>query len=314
MKVIDDQFHIIPPNYIKALEARGKGFIGGVEPPTWDPERALGIMDQYGIDMAIGCLSEPGVYFDGDLEWARELARMYNEYCADLVKKYPDKFRCMGTLPMPSVNYSIEEVDYIFDTLKLSAVVMLSNIQGTYLGDPAYDPIFEALDRHHATVFIHPMLPAENSRTQIGAPPWAMDFPFETTRTMTHLIQNGTLDRYPNIKFVLAHLGGTLPFLAQRLDLYRDWTGMNEKVAHDMSWYLQKMYFSSELTYGAANFACVEKFAGYDHILCGCDYPFAQEYCISENMEAIRRYFGHNEDMLAAVMGGNAMQVYMNMA
>ena len=319
--IIDDQFHIIPPNYLEALSKRGIGNVGGIPMPEWNPEKAIELMDQRGIDMAIGCLSEPGVYFNGDLEWARELAQMYNEYCADLVKKYPDRFRCMGTLPLPSVEYSVEEIDYIFDELKLSAVVLLSNIQGEYLGNPKFEPIFEALNRHKATVFIHPTLPAQNSRSSaIDVPPWVLDFIFDTTRAAADLWAHGILEKYPDIKFVLSHLGGTLPYAAQRIEcMWQDTKnkGLRPEL-HEMNpkgalYYFQKMYFSSELTSDPAIYDLLVRFAGHDHILSGSDYPFAAPYWVDNNLKHLHAYFGNNREILADVLGRNAARVYMNM-
>lgn len=146
------------------------------------------------------------------------MARQVNEYQAQLKQDYPDRFRSFALLPMPHVKETIKEIEYALDVLKLDGVGLFSNYEDAYLGNSQFEKIMEALDQRHAKVFIHP-----SSNTSDFTPPqyvvadFIEEFTFNTTSAAANLIFSGTLERYPNIQFILAHAGGTLPYLEWRL-------------------------------------------------------------------------------------------------
>src|SRR5713101_4306555 len=148
---IDVHQHVLPPEYVSALARLGITGGGGRPFPTWDVKSTLELMDRHGIVTAITSLSEPGVYF-GDRAFARDLARRCNEYAARLVQEYP------------------------LDTLKLDGVILLSSIEGTYPGDPAFDELFAELNRRRAVVFLHPTVPAINAGLKLILPPFLFEF------------------------------------------------------------------------------------------------------------------------------------------
>ena len=164
---------------------------------------------------AVISLSPPGVFF-GDQGLADELARLVNERTAEHVRGAPGRFAGLAVLPLPDVDRALAELRYALDDLGLDGVALLSNVGGTYLGDRAWDPLFDELDRRGAYVFLHPTAAP-------GAPPlpehpiWLYEFPFDTTRAVANLIYSGTLERCPRIRLQVSHLGGTAPFLAHRL-------------------------------------------------------------------------------------------------
>jgi len=184
---IDVHHHILPPEYISALATLGITASGGRPLPAWNVQNTLELMDRYAIATAITSISEPGIYF-GDRLFARDLARRCNEFSAQLIRRYPQKFGAFAILPLPDIDAALRELEYALDTLQLDGVVLLSSIDGTYLGDPLFDELFAELDRRKATVFLHPAVPAINATLKLDLPPFLVEFVFDSTRAVTNLV------------------------------------------------------------------------------------------------------------------------------
>jgi len=154
-KRIDVHHHILPPNFVSALNSLNIPWTGGPEVPSWSLQQAHDMMGAMGIDAAVASPS-PGVYWGGDTGFAVKLARETNEFVADVVRDDSEHFGGFATIPLPDVDASLEEVEYAYDTLGLDGVVLYTSQGDRYLGDRSYDPFFEELDRRKAIVFIHP--------------------------------------------------------------------------------------------------------------------------------------------------------------
>src|SRR5215467_13524935 len=207
---IDIHHHILPAFYRTVLSDLGITVSGGRPIPEWDLENTLALMDRHAIATAITSISEPGIYF-GDETFAKDLARRCNEFSAQLIHDYPQRFGAFAILPLPDIDAALRELEYALDTLKLDGVVLLSSVDGRYLGDPLFDELFSELNRRKAVVFLHPTVPAINSALKLDLPPFLIEFVFDTTRAVTNLLYSGTLDRCPEIHFIVAHAGGTVP-------------------------------------------------------------------------------------------------------
>jgi predicted TIM-barrel fold metal-dependent hydrolase len=140
-----------------------------------------------------------------------------NEAAAECVKDHPNRFGLFATLTLPDVDGALQAASYAFDELSADGIVLLANSRGNYLGNPGFDPLMAELDRRGAIVFVHPTeLPGPAAP---GIPPFAADFLLDTTRAAFHLVRNDVPSRYPDIKFILAHAGGFVPYAAHRLAL-----------------------------------------------------------------------------------------------
>jgi 6-methylsalicylate decarboxylase len=154
---IDVHQHVVPPFWAEALPAHG-GDPSGWSSPAWTPENAVDFMDSQGIAIGILSLTAPGVTsWSGDER--RDIARRVNEYTASLVAKRPDRFGNFVTLPLPDVEGALMELERAFRDLKADGVILLSNYEGRYLGDPAFEELWKELDRRKAVVFVHPGKP-----------------------------------------------------------------------------------------------------------------------------------------------------------
>lgn len=283
---IDVHQHVIPPRYADWIRDHGLR-PGGIDLPDWSPSAARKFMDARDIATGILSVSTPGVYL-GDAAEAAKMARHVNEYCADLVRDEPERFGFFATLTLPDVDGAIAEAEYALDTLHTDGIVLLANNDGRYLGDPGFAPLLDFLHRRRAVVFIHPgELPAEPVP---GIPTFTADFLLDTTRTAISLILSGALKKYDGIKFILAHAGGFVPYIAYRILL----TSMSQssKLAQAFAVVDQKhqiprllaplrqFYYDVALSSTPAALPSLFEVADPTHVLYGSDFPFAPSVAV----------------------------------
>ncbi|MGH7290872.1 MAG: amidohydrolase family protein, partial [Myxococcota bacterium] len=210
---IDTHHHIVPPAYAAWLKRLGLA-AGGLPIPDWSRDAALALMDKVGVRTGILSVSTPGVHMGDDSE-ARHWAREVNEYAAELARDLPDRFGFFATLPLPDVDGALAEIAYAFDVLRADGAVLLANCRGTYLGDEKFAPVFDELNRRKAVVFVHPSQPP-GLEPLPGMPAYVADFLLDTTRAAVRLAVSGTLDRCPDLRVILSHAGGFVPYAAYR--------------------------------------------------------------------------------------------------
>ena len=264
---IDVHQHVLPPFWTEHLRQAAARY----RLPEWSPGAAIEAMDAQGIAKGFLSLTDPGV-----LPWPAErhadVARAVNEYTAGLVSRWPERFGNLATLPLPDVGAEIAEASYAFDTIGADGVVLFSNYNDAYLGDPVFEPLWHELDRHAAVVLIHP------NRTTLpgidGMPPSLVDFPFATTRTAVHIVTSGVLDRHQNLRVILSHAGGFLPYAAYRFAM----GGATLPGSPDADALLRtyrRFYLETALSTSPAVIPSLKAFADPGHILFGSDFPYA---------------------------------------
>jgi 6-methylsalicylate decarboxylase len=268
---IDTHHHLIPPDYRKALQKARIDEAGGRALPDWSPEESLQTMAELGIGTAILSVSTPGTTFLPEPADAAGLARDLNGYTAELVAAQPDRFGFFATVPMPNIDESVAEAVRALDELKAHGVVLSANNAGVYLGQEKQEALFTALNDRSAVVFIHPAeLPGP---TVPGVAPFAADFLLDTTRAAYLLVRNGIRRKYPNIRFILSHAGGFVPYASHRMALaiLAD-TGRSPADSLDD---FAGFYFDTALSSSAAALPTLLAFAKPGHITFGSDFPFA---------------------------------------
>lgn len=212
--LIDVHQHVIPDFYRSALARVGILGSGENPWPQWSMARTLELMDENGIAGVMISIASPGVYF-GDVEFTRGLTRACNEALARMVGERPTRFGAMGFVPLPDVAAAAREVDYALDVLKLDGINLLTHTGDRYLGHPEEDDLYAALDRRRAVVFVHPVRP--KALPPVDYPAGYTELVFDTTRAIANLLCTGTLAKYPNIRFIMSHMGGVTPSLLFRL-------------------------------------------------------------------------------------------------
>ncbi len=288
---IDVHHHIMPSAYAQAAARHGVHDAGDFEFPAWSVEAALELMDRRGIATAITSVSAPGVHFGDDVE-ARELARTVNEIHAELVRNYPTRFGGFASLPLPDVDGSLAEIRYAFDNLRLDGVILMTSIGGKYLGDPAFERVWAELNRRKAVAFIHPTVSPAIRAANLQIPAAVMEFTFETTRTVASLIFSGTLERYPDVKIILSHGGGTLPYIVGRIDAGRVVPKLLEKAPQGATAYLKRLYYDTAIAGTPNALSSLRELVDPSHILYGSDYPFLPEPVIEHFARGVETYRG----------------------
>jgi predicted TIM-barrel fold metal-dependent hydrolase len=278
---IDVHAHLWVESYMDVAEREGPDYLkpnvkflrqlGGSE-----SEKDMGArfehMDETGIDLQIISPSGLPLYSEDETKAVR-LARYSNDFFADYVERFPDRFRSYAVLPLPNVEASIAEVERAFDTLGMRGVIMLTSILDRSPADPLFDPVWAELDRRKAVVFFHPAGVGAGSRKMMDEGlAWNIGAPIEDTMVATQLVYAGIPQRFPNVKIIIAHAGGAMPMLLARLNDSPD-----PAVAFDTPEppsELAKRLFYDTITHGhpPALRCAVESF-GESQIVFGTDYP-----------------------------------------
>lgn len=268
---IDVHHHVVPPFYRDWLTSRGLD-AGGLPVPEWSAEGSLDLMRRTGTRTAILSVSTPGVepaLAEGHAAEAASVARDLNTFCHELAREHTDRFGYFATLTLPDVDRAIEVAGVALDRLGADGVVLLANSLGTYLGDPAFDPLMAELDARGAVVFVHPQ--ALPGPAVDGIPAYTADFLLDTTRAALNIARHGVLTRFPRIRFILSHGGGFIPYAAPRLAPSASPTGNPV----DGLRLLRRFYLDTALTPSPFSLPALLRFARRDHVLFGSDYPYA---------------------------------------
>jgi predicted TIM-barrel fold metal-dependent hydrolase len=260
------------------------------------------MMDSQTIATGILSLSAPGIHLGDDAE-GRTLARELNEYHAGIVKSRPDRFGQFARIPLPDVDGAVAEAVYALDKLHADGVVLLSNANGKYLGDPDFEQLWAELDTRSAVVFIHPTEPPIQMLTGLPSP--LLDYPFDTTRTAIHMVANGVMSRHTRIKVILLHGGGFLPYAAYRFVGAAPFNPGTtpEGIMADM----KRFYFDSALSSTPVALPSLLAFADPTHITFGSDFPFAPHSC---KFTATLDAYPLDEKQRHAINRGNAEKLF----
>jgi predicted TIM-barrel fold metal-dependent hydrolase len=279
-------------------------------------------MKKNGISKAMTSISTPGVNIK-DRAFSKDLARFCNEYSVKLVSDYPEQFGAFAVLPLYDTGDALKEMEYALDTLHLAGVALLTNIDGIYLGDPKYDDLFAELNRRNIVVHIHPHDPPFGTIPNLKFPNAIIEAPFDTTRAITNMIHTGTMDRYKNIKFILSHAGGAIPFLAWRIALL-EYQQTNKKLPFQALYdflmtkrgpsaglnILSRLYYDTAVAANPMALRSVQELVDTSHILFGTDYVWGQSWLTPIFIKALREYDGFNKQDLAAAESGNANRLF----
>jgi predicted TIM-barrel fold metal-dependent hydrolase len=334
--VIDFQAHVFPEAYIDEMRRIDGAVI--LEPP--DPNsgmsyfydkklkcrintatfngrdigRRLEHMDRLGIDVHVLSIPAPGAdRYEGD--GAVKLARIANNSIAEICRKHPKRFVGLFTLPTSSISASLDELERALNELGLKGFACFSNLNGKHLDREELFPIYERLATYKLPVYIHPTAPLTTEVTGIDIMPtlifgWA----FDSTVAMTRLVYGRVLERFPEINFVVADVGGVLAFFAQRaINIYNGRTeeirqryGLKENPLDSF-----RRFYVDTADHPAMTLRCVKEFFGVDRLVLGTNYPYGpEEGCVlvRNSLKAIDDLqLKQNEK--AKILGDNAASI-----
>jgi len=265
---IDVHHHLFPPAYRTAI-----GNLAAAQ-PAWSPTQSIEEMDKGGIATSVLSVSSPGVWL-GDNEQGRRLARIVNDYGAMTAKEHPGRFGLFAALPLPDIDGSLREIEYALDTLKADGIGLLTSYGDKWLGDAAFAPVWTELNRRKAVIYTHPTTAACCGNNRDEVPAVMIEWATDTTRTAASLLFSGTAARYPDIRWILSHAGGTVPFLLSRF-VYQEATmkGKERVLPKGLMYELKKFYYDTAQGNRPPALAALLKVAPPSQILFGTDYPF----------------------------------------
>jgi predicted TIM-barrel fold metal-dependent hydrolase len=302
---IDVHHHLFSPTYMRLSDPAGHGNPRSLPALAhWTPARAVEELDRYDIATAVLSIATGGIPAKQAGE-SRTLMRDSNEYGAQMVRDYTGRFGLFASLPLLDQDASLREIEYGFDTLKADGIALTTDYGDKWPGDPAFVPAFEELNRRKAVVFVHPTTPACCSHLIPGVPPSWVEYGFDTTRAIVSFLVNGTFTRFPNIRFIFAHSGGTIPVLARRIaELFPP--ELAGRAPDGVESEVKKLYFDIANGVSPSSLAALTKLVPVSQILFGSDFPFVN---ISTTVDGFRG-FGFQAKDVQAINRGNALRLF----
>lgn len=279
---VDVHHHFTAPAWLDWAEQRG--VINRDKLPwwtRWDLNTALEVMDKTGISTAVMTVAMLGRM--RDRAERRESARVALQAAADVAGEHPARFAFFAPVFLDDLELSLGNLRYGIDELGAVGVSTRTSMDGVFLGDSAHDRLLEELNDRSAVISTHPMeVPAGGGTTGLpGMPPFVCDFLMDTTRAAINLIRNGTLDRYPNLTFILPHGGGFLPYMAARLELFGEHLTPRIEPGRVQD-YLHRFYFDTAGPMSPASTPTLLATVDPGHILFGTDWPPTPAHVITD--------------------------------
>jgi 6-methylsalicylate decarboxylase len=269
---IDVHHHMLPP-FQENMTAR-----------HYTPQVSLDDMDKFGTESAVLSLTVAAEYLYDGTEKSIKFARQSNEYGAKAMQMNPKRFGFFASLPAKSVDATMKEIEYAFDTLKCDGVSLFTNTGDKWWGDPMFLPMFDELNRRKSAVFFHPTV-ANCCHNLAGVGDGVVEFDFDTTRTVVSLLFNGVLTRCQDIKWIINHSGAAIPALAGRIKdrvpgagsnpngKYNAEAGTSDKVPKGAWYELKRLYYECAHAAYAMPIAALREFAPSTQYLFGTDFP-----------------------------------------
>jgi predicted TIM-barrel fold metal-dependent hydrolase len=297
---IDVHHHMLPPFYMdlrRAVPDVGKM-------PTWSPSKSLDDMEKNGVTTAMLSLAVSGVSFDAG-EAGRSLARKSNDFGAQLAKDHPASFGLLAALPLPDPQGSLIELEYALDTLHADGIALLSSYGDKWLGDAAYVPVFEELNRRKGVVFVHPNAPNCCANLQAHVPASTMEFFFDTARTIDSLLMNGTFSRFPNLQFIFSHGGGAMPLLANRIARLFP-KELAALAPNGVLYELKRQYYDTASATNLSSLSALMNLIPSSQIVFGSDFPFLSAGDTASDLA----HSGLPDNALEAINRNNAVRLF----
>jgi len=312
-RTVDLHHHVIPDFYWEASNEDGSA-AGGITPPRWSLDGAIAYLDEARIDVAVPSISTPGVHF-GDDAAARNLAREVNEFLAGIKHDRRDRFGAFAAVPLPDVEGSLEAIAYAFDVLEVDGVSVMTNAGGSYLGDGRFDPVFAELQRRAAVVFVHPTASPDPIAHTLGLPDALLDYPVDTSRAVAKLHYSNTFARTPDVKYVFAHAGGTIPFVASRFTIVDGMDvipGAGERGAFADA--LPRLYWDTASAFSDPVLHMLRSVTGLGNVVFGTDYPYPRDAISIGGLRQLRQTAELEDGERRGVLGASAARLIPRLA
>jgi predicted TIM-barrel fold metal-dependent hydrolase len=302
---IDIHHHMVPPSYAADMKRMGIGS------PRWTPQMSIDDMDKNDIATSVVALIQPGAFFK-NVTADRRMAREANEYAAQMSRDFPGRFGSFATLPLMDVEGSLREITYAYDTLKADGIGLMTSYGDLYLGDKHFWPIWEELNRRKAVIYVHPLQPDCCRNLIPGLPNSSLEYATDTTRTIASMLFSGAANKFPDIRWIWSHSGGTMPFLWSRFT--RQVVDMKEKakevLPNGVLKEVQKFYYDTAQGHHEGAMQALRQLIPTSQIMYGSDYPYRPGAETKDGLA--ERQFTQAERI--AINRGNALRLMPQLA
>jgi predicted TIM-barrel fold metal-dependent hydrolase len=291
--LIDFHHHARPAAFFEALADSGRTTMGGRPfPPGWTMANALDLMDRADIETAVVSAPDADLLYR-DRTAALRLSRLLNELFAETIQSQPRRFGAFASLPMPHADESLAEAAFALDQLQLDGVMLSTSYDGQYLGSSGFDALLAELDRRRVVVFVHPVTPMGLKLLDLEFPASLLEYAFDTTRCIANLLRHRVPERFPHLRFIFSHAGGTLPYLLNRMSLMDYFLTPGHRFAIEpdrdaIQRGLRSFYYDTALSATDAVFALLKQVVGVNRLVFGSDYPQVPDDFVSATADGLR--------------------------
>ncbi len=269
-RIIDVHAHLTPPAYVQDMAGAGD-----LQPPTlnWTIGKHIEDMDKAGVELSILSVTTPGIWFK-DVPRGRRLARMTNDYAAEMRQKYPTRISQFAAIPLPDTEGSLKEIEYGLDVLKADGIAVFTNYGDKWLGDPAFAPVMDELNRRKVTLYTHPITADCCANIASVVRDAVIEYGTDTTRAIGNWIMRGCGPRWPDIKVIWSHAGGTMPFLIERFDRLAGVGSLKQHIPNGFRAEAAKYFYDTAQSANDVSMSALRKVVPMSQIVFGTDFPF----------------------------------------
>jgi len=267
---VDVHHHFVPPKYKEEMNKKRP-----MQPcmQEWTVQGSIEDMDRAGTQVSLVSITTPGLHF-GHVEEARKLSRVCNDYAMEMIRNYPGRFGLFAAIPWPDADGSLKEVEYALDTLKADGIGLFTSYGNKWLGHADFAPLFEELNRRKAIVYTHPLaapcvrdlIPEVNESI--------VEYGTDTSRAIASLIFTGAATRYPNVRWIFSHAGGTMPFLIERFANLAKAPRYAALLPNGLLHELGRFYYDTAQASNPSALGCLRSVVPITQVLFGTDYPY----------------------------------------
>jgi len=314
-RLIDIHQHYLLDEYKSALATLGIGGSAERSWPDWSPAKTDDVMAKAGIDAAIMSIASPGTYF-GDIEFTKKLVATCNDGFARLVGDNAKRFGALGMVSLPDAAQAAREVEYVLDVLKLDGLGLVAHYDDVYMGDPDWNEFYAELDRRNAVVFVHPIRPLQGGRAVYHFPSGFVELVAASGRVIANLLATGTLEKFPNIRWIIPHAGGIMTSILYRLSKFDTMRAFKHNVPKGVATYLNNIYFDMAQATDPVTLESLFKVASKDRVMFGTDYPQAIDIdnVVQDTLDGLNALPGFDDAARAKIMSGNALELFPRFA
>jgi predicted TIM-barrel fold metal-dependent hydrolase len=302
---IDVHHHFVPPFYLQDL---GQNIKLNPVLSTWSLQKDIELLDQAGVERAVMSITTPGLWFGLSFA-ARDLARRCNDYAAKIVSDHPKRYGMYVNVSLPDVDGTLKEIEYGMDTLKAAGVAVFTSYGDKWLGDPAFEPVYAELNRRKAVMYTHPPDPSccMNLLKTDAFNESAIEYGTDTTRALAKWIVSGTAKKYPDIKVIWSHGGGTLTSLYSRFAGIAGNPRNKEFFPDGLEAEVRRYYYDTASHIHRVNLIALKELVSASQIVYGTDVPFGNPKRIGDGVADTKLF---TAEELAMIDRGNAEKLF----